>query len=119
MAALPRVESAPVRPLVEQLQHDLTLSDSELAAVLAVPAAVLRTSRVEDALSVEPNRRRLKLLADLHERLQDTFAPEGVAPWLRGNNRYLGGQTPIDALLLGRFDRVDAALGALDWGIFV
>ena len=34
-------------------------------------------------------------------------------------NRYLGGLTPSDAIQVGRFDRVEAALEALDSGVFV
>jgi Antitoxin Xre/MbcA/ParS C-terminal toxin-binding domain len=46
-------------------------------------------------------------------------ATPGGTRWLRSESRYVGGQRPIDALRVGEFDRVEAALEALDSGIFV
>jgi hypothetical protein len=42
-----------------------------------------------------------------------------VREWLHAPNHSLGGFSPVAALRLGRVDRVEAALDALDGGIFV
>lgn len=109
----------PARQVVEELRRDLALSDQELSAILAVPTTVLCSERIEERLEQQLAQPRLDQLVELRERLHETFAPEGAASWLRGDSRYLGGEKPIEALMIGRFDRVNAALGALDWGIFV
>jgi hypothetical protein len=49
----------------------------------------------------------------------ETFGFPAGPRWLRSESRYLGGQRPLDALLAGEFDRVEAALEALDSGVFV
>ena len=52
--------------------------------------------------------------------LREAFdSPEAIRDWLNAENRYLGGLTPTEAVQVGRFDRVEAALEALDSGIFV
>jgi hypothetical protein len=45
--------------------------------------------------------------------------PESRRAWLRSDNPYLGGLTPLEVLRAGRTDRVEAALEALDSGMFV
>ena len=49
----------------------------------------------------------------------DFTTPEAARAWLHGSSRYLGGLTPAEAIRVGRFDRVEAALEALDSGVFV
>ena len=44
---------------------------------------------------------------------------EGARDWLRCPSRYLSGMTPLEALRAGRVDRAEAALGALDAGIYL
>ncbi|MHB1005347.1 MAG: MbcA/ParS/Xre antitoxin family protein [Chloroflexota bacterium] len=56
----------------------------------------------------------------LRHRLLGTFTTaEAARAWLNAANRYLGGLTPADALRVGRLDRVEAALEALDSGVFI
>jgi len=63
---------------------------------------------------------RLDALEALVDRLDESFkTPQGVISWLQAESGYFGGLRPIDALLRGRIDAVDAALEALDSGIFV
>jgi hypothetical protein len=63
---------------------------------------------------------RLDDLAALVKRLDESFdSSDGAQGWLRSESGYFGGLTPMDALLRGRIDRVDAALEALDSGIFL
>jgi len=53
-------------------------------------------------------------------RFQTTFlTPEAIGTWTHSDNAYLGGLKPIDALQVGRIDAVDAALEAMDSGIFL
>lgn len=53
----------------------------------------------------------------LYRRLSEAFDDrEAARAWLEAPNRYLGGQTPEDAVRDGRSDRAEAALEALDSG---
>ena len=59
-------------------------------------------------------------LAALYRHLSDTFDDrEAARAWLRTPNRYLGSQTPEEAVRDGRPDRAEAALEALDSGAFL
>jgi hypothetical protein len=59
-------------------------------------------------------------LLALDVRLRETFdSAEESREWLNAENRYLGGLTPAEAVRAGRVDRVEAALEAIDSGIFV
>lgn len=42
-----------------------------------------------------------------------------MAAWLNANSAYLGGIKPLAALRVGRIDAVDAAIEALDSGVFL
>lgn len=119
MAALPWRETSETTRLLDQVQRDLGLSDGEMATVLAVPVATIRHPGMQEAPDDSASEQHLRVLTELHGRLRESFAPEAAAAWLRAESRYLAGQRPVDALLSQRFDRVDAALGALEWGIFV
>jgi uncharacterized protein (DUF2384 family) len=118
MVASPRTDTTTVRTL-DRVQAELGLSDPELAAALGVSADVLRRWRSAAAAPGAEPSRRLRQLATVAAHLSETFAAPGGSRWLRSENRYLGGQRPIDALRVGEFDRVEAALEALDSGIFV
>jgi hypothetical protein len=59
-------------------------------------------------------------LLGLDARLRETFdSAEAIRGWLNAENRYLGGLTPAEAVRAGRVDRVEAALEALDSGVFI
>ena len=65
-------------------------------------------------------RARLNEPDSLYTHLGETFADMADArAWLGDPSRYLGGLTPLEALRVGRVDRVEAALEALDSGIFL
>jgi hypothetical protein len=50
--------------------------------------------------------------------VDETFESSDVArTWLHSESRYLGGLTPAGAIRVGRLDRAEAALEALDSGI--
>lgn len=59
-------------------------------------------------------------LIQLDRRLRETFTVMDAArDWLRDPSRYLAGLTPLEVLRAGRIDRVEAALVALEAGIYL
>lgn len=112
-------------PLVlsEQLKHlttSLGISYDELAHVLGTDAKTVHRWLADATFPQASNRARLDQLEALVNRLDDTFAaPAGATVWLHAESGYFGGLRPVDALLRGRIDAVEAALEALDSGIFV
>jgi hypothetical protein len=61
----------------------------------------------------------LDLLDALVSRLQQTFETTGIALWAHAKSGYLGGDTPLEALQRGDIRRVNAALDALEAGVFL
>lgn len=57
-------------------------------------------------------------LEALAERVDDTFTAAGAAEWLDTPNRVLRGATPSTELRAGRIDAVEAALEAIDSGVY-
>ncbi|MGI8857323.1 MAG: antitoxin Xre/MbcA/ParS toxin-binding domain-containing protein [Thermomicrobiales bacterium] len=108
------------RQAVEQVQRILALSDDELAYILSASPRTLNRWRSSETYPQHEARERLATLVSLAERLAETFRTEEAShTWMRASHRYLGGFTPTEAIRAGRVDRVDAALGALDAGIFI
>jgi hypothetical protein len=105
---------------LDRLMDALQISEHELAQVVgASPRSVARW-RAEGTYPQHEARRRLDSLDALVRRLDESFkTPEGAMLWLRAESGYFGGLRPLDALLRGRMDAVDAALEALDSGVFV
>jgi hypothetical protein len=113
------LDIAPGR-LVERLGAALRLSEVELAQALDVNPRTLERWRAGTSYPQHEARERLSALEALAQRLTDTFVtPDAAGRWLHESSRYLGGLTPADALRVGRIDRVEAALEALDSGVFV
>lgn len=109
--------------LAEHLDHLMTrlgLSRADLAqAVGASDRTVLRWL-ADETYPQHETRAKLDALDALVRRLDDAFkSPAGATTWLHAPSGYFGGLRPLDALLRGRIDAVDAALEALDAGIFV
>jgi putative toxin-antitoxin system antitoxin component (TIGR02293 family) len=114
-----RLEMTPAQA-VERLEEDLGLTRGELAAALDATPRTLERWRAGATHPQRDARQRLAALLNLDEHLRDTFTDrEAAREWLRAPSPYLGGLTPADALRAGRADRVEAALEALDSGIFV
>lgn len=108
------------RQAIEQIEHTLNLSDRELAHQLAASPRTLNRWRMNETYPQHEARERLATLVTLAEHLHETFRTlEAISLWLDSANRYLGNFTPADAIRAGRFDRVEAALEALDAGIFL
>ena len=113
------LELAPAR-IVEILERDLTLSHDDLARALGVNRRTLERWRSGECYPQREARARFSALLDLNHHLRETFeTPEDARAWVHASSRYLGGLTPADALRSGRADRVEAALEALDSGVFV
>jgi uncharacterized protein (DUF2384 family) len=108
------------RQAIEQIQHTLGLSDSELAHALSASPRTLKRWRVDGTYPQHETRARLAALVALSEHLTETFQTHNaIQIWMHTSNRYLGGFTPTEAVRAGRSDRVAAALEALDSGIFI
>jgi transcriptional regulator with XRE-family HTH domain len=118
-AAEQRLEVAPGQA-VERLMGGLGLSKKELADALDATPRTLERWRTGGTYPQRDTRRRLAELVELDYHLRETFEDrEAVQRWLSSPNRYLGGLTPVEAVRVGRVDRVEAALEALDSGVFV
>jgi Protein of unknown function (DUF2384) len=112
------LESAPYR-IIDQVSADLGLPIPELARALDADPRTVERWR-SGTYPQRETRQRLADLQNLHFHLRDTFTTsEALKEWVHNPNRYLGGLTPADAIRVGRFDRVEAALEALDSGVFV
>jgi uncharacterized protein (DUF2384 family) len=106
--------------VLDQLESELGLADSDLASSLRTNPRTVARWRTGQTYPQHEARRRLAELVNLHHHLRETFTTnEAVRGWLHASNRYLGGLTPVEVLRVGRLDRVEAALEALDSGVFV
>src|SRR5215211_4764077 len=123
--AAPSAQSAPriapiqitLKPALDQLQHDLGLSSGELAQAIAVDRRTLERWASGDTFPRHAARDRLLALVALHSRLAALFETDGdLRTWLHRPLPFLGSMAPIDAVKVGRIERVDAALEAIDEG---
>lgn len=119
MAAATALNVTPKQAL-EQLERDLGLSTQELAGALDASPRSLERWRTSGTHPQRETRQRLAALIALDHRLRESFKnPRAIRSWLHTPNRYLGGITPAEAVRVGRVDRVEAALEALDSGVFL
>ncbi len=108
------------RQAIEEIERTLHLSDRELAHQLSASPRTLNRWRTNETYPQHEARERLAALVALAEHLRETFqTPEALSLWLDSASRYLGNFTPADAIRAGRLDRVEAALGAFDAGVFL
>lgn len=106
--------------MVDDLIRFLQITETELAQVLGVSTRTVERWKTSTTFPQHESRHRLADLDALVRRLDESFkTPDGARLWLHGKSGYFGGLKPIDALFRGRIDAVDAALEALDSGIFV
>ena|SRR5215211_3518581 len=106
--------------VLDQLASEFGVTEPQLAGALGVTPRTLERWRVGERYPQHESRKRLVALRALHERLQTMFlSPEAIGAWTHLDNAYLGGLKPVDALQVGRIDAVDAALEALDSGVFL
>ena len=118
--AEPRLEVTTAQA-VDRLTGDGRLfSARELADALDATPRTIERWRNEGAHPQRETRKRLAELLDLDRHLLDTFGErEAARAWLGAPSRYLGGLRPIEAVRVRRFDRVEAALEALDSSVFL
>lgn len=108
------------RQAVEQLESDLGLSVRELASGLGVDPRTVERWRAGTTYPQHEARRRLAELLAVQRRLHDTFTTvEAIRGWMHSPHPLFGRLTAADMVRLGRFERVDGALEALDSGIFI
>ena len=105
---------------LDTLAATFDLANEDMARAIGASAASIKRWRTGSHLPQGESRKRLDALWDLKERLDNSFTtPAGARTWSNARSRYLGDFTPRDALLLGYVDRVNAALEALDSGVFL
>lgn len=108
------------RQALDALQEATGLSEEELAGALGTSHRTLQRWRAGTAYPQQLARQRLAELLRLQRRVVETFeGPDAVRRWFHSQSRYLGGITPAEAVRVGRLDRVEAALEALDSGVFL
>ena len=113
-------EVAPAQAITE-VERGFGLSADELARALEVSPETLRRWRTGESVPPPESWTSLRAWYALYQRLVDTFTdgPDGARDWLQTPHRYLAGRTPAELAREGRFDRVEAALGVLEAGIFL
>jgi transcriptional regulator with XRE-family HTH domain len=114
-ATQPRLNITPEKAIAE-LGSRLSVSDSDVALALGISPRSLRRWSSGESHPQRESRTNLARLVALSERLEEAFG-ENADEWLEADSRYLGGLKPIEALRVGRIDRVEDALEALDSGV--
>lgn len=109
----------PVTPgeALDALEKSLGITEDELAQALNSNRRTLHRWRTGTAYPQRQARQRLAGLLALHDRVRGVFKGRAaVRKWFHGEYSYLGGITPAEAIRVGRLDRVEAALEALEPG---
>lgn len=115
--AVPAIDMGPAAA-IKQVRNGLGMSTSDVAQALNVEARTVDRWERGLAYPQQEGRQRLTALLDLAQAAATFFAtPADAHGWLRDQNRYLGGLTPLEAIRAGRVDRARAALGVMQWGI--
>jgi len=108
------------RQALDTLEKSLGVTEDELAQALDINRRTLQRWRAGTAHPQQLARRRLSELLRIEQRVRSTFqGRDAVRRWFHGQSRYLGGLTPAEAIRVGRIDKVEAALEALDSGVFL
>ena len=108
------------RRAIEHLHERLGLTDAELSSALGVSARTLNRWRKAEAYPQHQARQTFDELLELSDLLEDIFESwNACRTWLRTENRYLGGLTPLDAIRVGRIDRARNALEAIESGVYL
>lgn len=95
------------------------IAADDLAVAVGANSRTLGRWRRHDHYPQRRVRTKMRELLQLELHLQQTFEPSGIRIWLNEPSHYFGGVAPADIIRLGRFDRVEAALIALDSGVFI
>lgn len=124
MASVPAQISDPRVPLdvglggpLKQLQDDLGLDERGLALALGVDKRTLSRWISGDNYPQTQARKRLQQLVELHYALALMWRDMDAArSWLHRPSPFLGHTEPIELVRAGRYDRVEAALEAINSG---
>lgn len=109
-----------MKSVVNHLRDGLALDSQGLADVLGVTPRTVERWQEDQAIPQRATRKRIGQLLEIEQELNELFSDQkAIRTWLHADNRYLGGIKPVEALRVGRYDRVQAALEALGSGIFV
>lgn len=102
---------------IRRLEVDLGLDAYALSQALHVDRRTLQRWASGETYPRQDGRDRLHALVTLHARLGETWKTAAAARrWLHHPSPYLGHAEPADMIRAGRFDRVEAALEAIDSG---
>lgn len=102
---------------IGQLQTDLGLDERGLAMALGVDKRTLYRWISGDNYPQREARKRLQQLVELHYALLLMWNNMDAArTWLHRPSSYLGHTEPIELVRAGRYDRVEAALEAINSG---
>ena len=105
---------------VETVEGGLGLSRGEIANALGASPRTVERWHAGQTYPQHEARERLAELVAVEAHLGETFDDlESRSAWLHSGNPYLGGLTPLEVVRAGRVDRVEAALEALDSGVFI
>lgn len=99
-------------------RSELGLSQEALAQTLGVSSRTV--ARWEDgAASPSPlAMARLRILAEIHQKVRKLFRGKEAEAWLRTPNPMLAGQSPLEHLRApGGIEGVRDLLGRIEWGI--
>lgn len=108
------------RQAIEQLEHNLGLTPDDLCGALNISRRTLERWRSGEAYPQRESREKLVELMAFEEHVRDMFTGlEYVRLWMHTEARYLGWITPAEAVRLGKVDRANSAIGALEHGIFI
>lgn len=102
---------------LRRLQDDLGLDERGLAMALGVDRRTLTRWISGENYPQREARRRLQGLVELHHALGLMWSSMDAArAWLHRPSPFLGQTEPIELIRAGRFDRVEAALEAINSG---
>lgn len=108
------------RQALDTLETGLGIPEEDLAEALNSSGRSLQRWRAGTAHPLQWARQRLAELLRLQQRAREAFKGQNaVRLWFHSQSRYLSGITPAEAIRVGRLDRVEAALEALDSGAFL
>lgn len=108
------------RQALDALEKGLGIPEEDLAQALNSNRRTLQRWRAGTVHPQQLARQRLAELLRLQQRVRETFEGRDAAHrWVHTQSRYLGGITPAEAIRVGRLDRAEAALEALDSGVFL
>ena len=102
---------------IRRLEDDFGLNDRGLAQALGVDRRTLGRWAAGSNYPQTDARKRLQRLVELHTVLMLMWTtPDAARGWLHRPSPFLGHTEPIELVRAGRFDRVEAALEAINSG---